>query len=94
MAIQSLQDLPNIYKSEWAKFDELTKTYPITTTGAYSFTMASSGVTYSTTNGGLLDIFTQLQVVLLPYLLNANRWNSIQIEIVNLKRKLRMGVRI
>lgn len=83
MSIQNLQDLPNLYKSEWSKFDELVKTYPITTTGAQSFTSVSSATTYTTTNGGWLNIFTQLQTVLQPYLVNSTYWNSIQTEITN-----------
>lgn len=81
MAIHSLQDLPNIYKSEWAHYDLLIKTYPLTTSGVYSFVSPSSGITYSTTTGGQYAVLLQLQTALSDYLLKASQWNNIQTEI-------------
>lgn len=81
MALPTLQDLPNIYKSEWAHYDLLIKTYPLTTSGVYSFVSPSSGIPYSTTTGGQYAVLLQLQTALSDYLLKASQWNSIQTEI-------------
>lgn len=84
MAIVTLQDVPALYTSEYAKSDELAKKFPKLTNIDATWTSPSSGVTYSApagAGGGEVSLLNQLQVVLANSFLNSIKWNSIQTEI-------------
>lgn len=86
MAIVTLQDVPALYTSEYAKSDELSKKYPKLTNIDATWRSPSSDVIYSApagAGGGEVSLLTQLQVVLANSFLNATKWNSIQAEIDN-----------
>lgn len=102
MPIPQLQDLPRSpinLSDEYLRYQDLVlKLTPLTTSGIATWTSASSNITYTATTGGEAQLLDLLQTALDNYLLNASKWNAIPSQIndniIPLKRKLRMGVRV
>lgn len=96
MALPSKLKLPDIYVSEMLEFQRITQKYNRTTTGQYSFTSASSGITYNTLGSahddegetGMGLLLYNISPILKNYVFDDVTYGDVKLSIENIETNI------